>query len=233
MGLQEFYEAIERKYKGSLVPVQEARRLEPHAKEYLYRLRRKGAVERASWGWYYIPDEARDPWEFLAKDKGKKVIIKQSASSIWSQDFVHRDIYHVAVEDSEYKRALESYFKSKGWKIEVEVYTPLSIPYKQVDGLRVQRPEACIVDCIADWAFLDATAVLFYSNPSLQEIRRRGRWRRISGSKVRVWQAVKYICQSFNDYLGERFPVRRRTRIEDPMIKSLLDEAVEKVMEFA
>ncbi|MEX2704840.1 MAG: hypothetical protein Q6352_006225 [Candidatus Freyrarchaeum guaymaensis] len=43
-------------------------------------------------GWYYIP-EKRDVWDFLARDKHFKVLIKQTAASIWNHDFVHRNVY--------------------------------------------------------------------------------------------------------------------------------------------
>jgi hypothetical protein len=56
----------------------------------------------------------RDAWEFLAKDKGFKVIIKQTAASIWNYDFIHRDVFRLAVNNRSYKRALEAFAKKHG-----------------------------------------------------------------------------------------------------------------------
>lgn len=235
MRLGEFYQGIRARYGRSLFRVGDVKEWEAHAKEYLYRLRRRGAVERIDWGWYHLPEEPQDIWDFLAQDKHPKVVIKQTAARFWNQDFVHRNIYHVAVEDPSYKRALESYLDRQGWQAEIELSELDRIPSESVDGLPVQKAESCLVDCIAEWSFTDALAVLFFhkTDIALPEIKEYGRWRRIAHSEVRVWQAVRYACTSFNRYAQQEiFPVRR-TELSDELIKNLMDEAVEKVMEFA
>ena len=55
--------------------------LHPRAKEYLYRLSKNGEIRHVDWGWYFIPEEYEDPWDFLAKDKRFNVVIKQTTAS--------------------------------------------------------------------------------------------------------------------------------------------------------
>jgi len=57
-------------------------KVHPRSKEYLHRLSKRGMVKRVGRGWYYIPEEYRDPWNFLAWDRGFKVVIKQTAASV-------------------------------------------------------------------------------------------------------------------------------------------------------
>jgi hypothetical protein len=44
-------------------------------------------VKRVAWGWYWIPESYRDAWEFLARDRGFKVAVKQTAASLWNYGF--------------------------------------------------------------------------------------------------------------------------------------------------
>ena len=127
MYLDEFAKSLESRWKGSLFKVEEARKLNKHAKEYLHRLEKNGLVGRVCWGWYYLPSKANDPLDFLRKDKGLKVLIKQTASSFWNYDFVHRDVYRIAVESPSYKQALEEFAKKKGWIFEVEQHQDLRL----------------------------------------------------------------------------------------------------------
>jgi len=59
-------------------------------------------------GWYWIPTNYSDAWDFLTRDRGFKVIIKQTVASLWNYDFIHRDVFRLAVDNKSYKRALES-----------------------------------------------------------------------------------------------------------------------------
>lgn len=59
---------------------------EPNAREYLNKLAKAGLVERVRWGWYWIPDKIKDPWDFFEKDKGFKIISHQTAASLWNSD---------------------------------------------------------------------------------------------------------------------------------------------------
>ena len=162
MYLESFRAALTNGWAGGLFRVRDVERVHSRAKEYLHRLSKRGVVRRVGWGWYYIPEEYRDPWDFLAKDRGFKVIIKQTAASLWNYDFIHRDIYRLAVEDRSYKRALEGFARQVGWNFEVEYYNKVPYEYVKVNGLLVEAPESCIVSCMSEWAFTDAFAILYF-----------------------------------------------------------------------
>lgn len=234
MYLERFSSALRERWKGSLFTVRDAKEVDTRAKEYLHRLGRLGEVERVYWGWYYLPEKHRDVWDFLTRDKGFKVLIKQTAASIWNYDFVHRNVYRLAVEDASYKRALERFGKERGWIFEVEYYDEIPYEYREIDRLFIETPESCLVNCMADWAFLDAFAVLYFRKDDifLDKVKALGRWRRISKTDVRAWAAIKYACSLFNKRLGKKVFDVKATRLEDD-VKELVEEAVEKVMEFA
>jgi len=137
--LEQFSTTLRKRWRGSLFTVSEAKQVDAKAKEYLHRLRRLGKVKRVCWGWYYLP-EKQDVWDFLTSDKGFKVLIKQTAASIWNYDFVHRNVYRLAVEDSSYKKALEIFGKEKGWMFEIECYDKIPYKCREVDGLMVEEP---------------------------------------------------------------------------------------------
>jgi len=236
MYLEQFSSALMEKWKGSLLKVSEAKRIDIRAKEYLYRLGKLGEIERVHWGWYYVPEEKQQGvWDFLTSDKGFKVLIKQTAASIWNYDFVHRNVYRLAVKDASYKKALERFGKEKGWIFEVEYYDKMPFEYKEVDRLFIETPESCLVNCMADWAFLDAFAVLYFRKDdiSFDKVRELARWKRISRTETRVWNAIKYGCRLFNDQIGKKVFNVKATRLEQGDVKELVEEAVEKVMEFA
>jgi hypothetical protein len=95
--LEEFHKALKTPWAGSLVKVSQLRH--DHAKEYLNKLAREGAVERVAWGWYWVPVAVKDVWDFLAKDQNYKVIAARTAASFWNQDFIHRNVYRIKVQD--------------------------------------------------------------------------------------------------------------------------------------
>jgi len=231
--LDSFNEALRRSYLGSLFSVKHVYRFHPRAKEYLYRLKGLGKVKRVSWGWYYIPKE-QDVWSFLAEDKNFKVLIKQTAASIWNYDFVHRNVYRLAVKDKSYKRALEEFGRSRGWIFEVEVYDEIPYEYIRLDNLLVESLESSIVSCIAEWSFLDALAALYFRREEIDfnKLKKISRWRRVSRGNIRVWSVIKYACSLFNEKTGEDlFRVRKNSL--GGSIKELVDEAVNRVVEFA
>ncbi len=235
MYLQSFRDALEKKFSGSLFSVSDAQHFHKRAKEYLYRLSKRDQVKRVNWSWYHFPQKYRDLWDFLSKDKGLKVVIKQTAASIWNYDFVHREVYRLAVEDQSYKKALERFAEETGWTFEVEYHRKIPYEYMRVDELFVESPESCVVSCISDWSFMDAFATLYFRRDEIDfnKLKKLGRWKRISKSDVRVWTAIKYGCDLFNKNLGKRlFNVRSRN-LEQEDIKELVEEAVDKVVEFA
>ena len=237
MYLDKFIESLESVWKGSLFKVEETKKLNKHAKEYLHRLEKNGLVERVCWGWYYLPSKVNDPLDFLRKDRGFKVLIKQTASSFWNYDFVHRNVYRIAVESPSYKKALEEFGRKKGWIFEVERHKDLKndFRYRMIEGLYVETPDSCIVNCIADWSFLDAFATLYFRSDeiALESLKELGRWRRISKTDVRVWNAVKYGCTLFNKSFKKKIFNVRDTSLRIKEVRDLIEEAVEKVVEFA
>ncbi len=67
----------------------------------------------------------------------------------------------------------------------------------------------------------------------LKKVRRLSRWKRIARTDARVWSAIRYACQLFNERSGRKlFDVRDRDFRNDD-VKELVEEAVEKVLEFA
>ncbi len=235
MYLESFRAELAKSLLGSLFRVRDVEKVHPRAKEYLHRLSKRGIVRRVGWGWYYMPVEYRDAWEFLARDKGFKVIIKQTAASIWNYDFIHRDIYWLAVEDRSYKKALEDFARQMGWSFEVEYYDRVPYEYVRVDELFVESPESCIANCISEWSFTDAFAILYFRRDEVdfEKLRKMARWKRISKTDTRVWTAIKYGCSLLNEKLGRRVFRVRSTDLEREDIRELIEEAAEKVVEFA
>lgn len=237
MYLERFVESLESKWKGSLFKVEEAKNLNNRAKEYLHRLEKRGLVEKVCWGWYYLPAKVNDPLDFFRKDKGFKVLIKQTASSFWNYDFVHRNVYRIAVENSSYKQALEEFGRKRGWIFEVEQHEDLKnvFEYRMIDGLYVETANSCIVNCVADWSFLDAFATLYFRSDeiALESLKELGRWKRISKTDVRVWNAIKYGCRLFNERFKKKIFNVRKTSLRVKDLRDLIEEAVEKVVEFA
>ena len=235
MYLESFRVALANGWTGGLFRVRDVEKVHPRAKEYLHRLSKRGVVKRVGWGWYYIPEEYRDPWDFLARDRGFKVVIKQTAASVWNYDFIHRDIYRLAVEDRSYKRALEGFARQIGWNFEVEYYNKVPYEYKRVDELFVEAPESCIVSCMSEWSFVDAFAILYFRKEEIdfEKLKRMARWKRISKTDTRVWTAVKYGCGLLNEKLGKRVFRVRSIDFKHDDVRELVEEAVEKVIEFA
>lgn len=230
--LQRFYEKLKEKYGGSLVKVEEIRKIEPNAKEYLNKLAREGLIERVRWGWYWIPDEIKDPWEFFEKDRNFKVISCQTAASLWNLDFVHREVFAVKVTNKSYGKALEEFFKRRGWKIWVEVVSK-PISYVRMNGLFVESLDETIIGCVQRWAFMDAFATLYVNRDkiNLKMLLKKCYWRRIKGTDVRVKQAIEYGCHLINKLTGEIVFSVREPKIKDEYVKGEIEEAVERVVE--
>jgi len=230
--LQRFHEQLSRKYAGSLVRVMDVKEMEPNAKEYLNKLAKAGLIEKAGWGWYWVPRDIKDPWDFFEKDKGFKVVSCQTAASLWNNDFIHRDVYVLRVSDRSYGRALEEFAKRRGWRFQVE-YLDKKMKCKKVGRLLVEDVHETIIECMNRWAFIDALATL-YSNRhriKLSDLLRQSYWKRIRGSNVRVRQALEYGCFLINESIGNRVFDVRKPRLDDEYLKRELEEAVEKVVE--
>jgi len=216
-----------------LVRVNSIKKIETNAKEYLNKLAKAGYIERVKWGWYWVPDKVEDAWDFLQKDRNFKAIAAQSAASFWNNDFIHRDTIALKVSDRSYAEALKEFGSKRGWNFILEYADPGELRYKKFGNLFVEEIEDSIMDCMQNWAFIDALATL-YSNKErirLKQLLDRAYWKRISKTDVRVRQALEYGCNLINKSLGkEIFPVRE-PRLEDLYVRREVDEAVERVVE--
>jgi len=230
--LKRFNQRLRERYAGCLVKVEDVEKIEPNAKEYLNKLAKAGLVERVRWGWYWIPDDIKDPWDFLEKDKGFKIISNQTSASLWNNDFIHRDTYSLRVSNRSYAKALEEFAKKRGWRFQVE-YSPKPISYRKVGKLFIEDIDETIVECIRIWAFMDAFATL-YSNRDklrLEDLMKQGYWKRIRGTHVRVRQALKYGCSLINELTGKEMFKVKKPKLKDEYIKREIEEAVERVVE--
>jgi hypothetical protein len=228
--LEHFRRKLERRWKGSLISVAEAREIEPNAKKYLSELAAAGEITKVSWGWYWIADKYRDFFDFLGKDKHFKVLQKQSAAAFWNGDFIHRESYSVAVRDRSYARALRSFASLQGWKVEVEAREFQEGEYGRMQGLPVEALEETIVDCVKEWAFADAFASIFQNHKAVDWDRiSKHYWERIPRSNVRVGQVLKY-----GEAIMDREPERPvRSAIPDGFVSRQVEEAAQRVIELA
>jgi predicted transcriptional regulator of viral defense system len=229
--LKEFNEKL-KDLEGSLVKVKSVKNIAPNAKEYLNKLAAEGYIKRVKWGWYWIPTEITDVWNFLEKDKNFKVVSGQTAASFWNNDFVHRDIYVLKVKDKSYGKALEEFGKKKRWNFKVEYSKDASkIKYTKIGNLLVEDMEENIIECLQNWAFSDAFATLYENRDkiNLERLYRESYWKRISKTNVRAKQALEYGFHHLEELGGAKFP-HRETKFEDNFVKREIDEAIEKVV---
>ena len=230
--LDAFRRRLEQKWKGSLVSTSEARETDPNAKKYLSQLVRQGQIEKVVWGWYWVPADCDGFFEFLAKDRHFKVLHKQTAAAYWSGDFIHRDQFAVAVQDSSYGRALEKFAASQGWKVRVEARTFARAEYRAVGGLYVEALEETIADCVKEWAFMDAFASLHQNCKTIDWSRiSQHYWERIPRSNTRVGQVVKYGASIIGREAGSNSYSQTRARIDDDFVRRQVEEAAERVVE--
>ena len=250
--LKEFYSKL-KKYRSSLVKVSTAKKLDNNAKEYLVKLAKQAVIEKVAWGWYYIPEkysfsESRRSraspkitpkkdvaaLEFLHQDQNFKIVVSQSAASFWNQDFVHRETLNIVVDDRPLKKVLETFAKKKGWQFSVEYNKDAhKLKYEKIKKLSVEGPNEVIIECVKNWAFVDAIAVLVVNKNKINwhKLSKKSYWTRISGTNVRVRQAIEYVAYQLNKKTDSRFDAKKIT-INNNFVRQELDEAVEKVLEF-
>lgn len=218
MKLRQFHENLRKKWAGSLVRVSNVGL--PHAKEYLHQLAKEGAIERV-WGWYWVTAPLEDVWDFLSRDRNFKMVVGQSAASLWNGDFVHREVYIVAVKDASYGRALKAFGQRRGWAFEVERYRTFP-HYAKIDGLLVESPEETVIDCLRRWAFMDAFAVLrTRSEIDVERILRRAYWKRLPGTTLRLKPVLEYGY--------ERLKGNKQKPLADTYVAREVDEVIEEV----
>jgi len=230
--LESFHAQLEKRARGSLISVREAEEIQPNAKKYLAQLAGKGQIEKVTWGWYWIPARYKSFFNFLAKEKHFKALQKQTAAGVWNGDFVHRDHYTVAVSDPSYARALKAFTRSRGWNLTVETRDFASFEYVKVGELYVETLEETIVDCLKEWAFVDAFASLYenYDSIAWNKISRHA-WERIQRSNARVGQVLRYGSSIIGqETANSGFPATR-ANISDSFVRRQVDEAARKVAE--
>jgi hypothetical protein len=162
-------------------------------------------IERVVWGWYWVPTELIDIWDFLEKDQNFKVISAQTAASFWNNDFVHRDIYTLRVADRSYGRALQEFAKKRGWQIEIEYLKASSkVKYRKVGNLFVETLEDNVVGCLQRWAFVDAFATLYEHRGEIDwdRLYQNAYWTRVSKTNVRARQVLEYGFHQFEELGG-------------------------------
>lgn len=230
--LKEFHERL-RELEGSLVRVKAVKEIEPNAKEYLNKLSKEDLIERVKWGWYWVPTKIRDIWDFLGKDKNFKVVSAQTAASFWNNDFVHRDVYVLKVKDKSYGKALKEFGKKRGWDIEVEYSKdPSKIKYRQIGNLFVEDIEDNVIECLQNWAFIDAFATVYENRNriNLDRLYKASYWKRVTKTNVRVKQVLEYGFHQMAKLGDVRIP-HKEPRFNDNFVKREINEAVEKVVE--
>ena len=234
--LIKFNKRLRRKYKGSLVKVETIKQMEPNAKKYLNNLAKARLIKNITWGWYWIPTPVTDFFDFLRQDKNFKIISDQTAASFWNYDFIHRDAYTIKVTNKSYGKAFEEFSKLNGWRVKVEYIKPQSnVKYRKINGLMIEEKEDTIIDCLKNWAFTDAFAIVYENrkNIDFKRILKQSYWIRITRSNVRIKQALEYGFAKMNEELGKNTFPRRDVEIIDRYIKREIDESIEKVMDLA
>jgi len=232
--LGRFLGKLDRRWKGSLISVAEAKAIESNAKKYLSQLAGTSQVDKVTWGWYWVPDEYKDFFDFLAKDRHFKVLQKQSAAALWNGDFIHRDSFTIAVRNSSYARALKTFTKSQGWNVEVETRDFEKNQYRRMRGLPVEELEDTIVDCVKEWAFADAFASVRQNKDAVNWDRiSRHYGERIPQSNIRVGQVLKYGTAMMRSRSGDLEHGAHLARIPDDFVRRQVEEAAERVSELA
>ncbi len=232
--LETFNKRLRRKWRGSLTKVEYIKNIEPNAREYMHKLARAGYIEHIKHGWYWVPDEIDDFFDFLRTDKNFKIISAQSAASFWNNDFIHRNVYKIKVKDESYGKALETFAEKRGWLIEI-VIIKKDIPTVRKYGLNIEDVQESIIECLRVWAFVDAFSALYLNRRKikLKELSEKAYWKRLSKTPIRVRQILEYGSEKINDLAEEEIFDVRGAKIEDEFVRRELDEAIEKVMTFA
>lgn len=219
-----------------MVKVGDINNMEPNAKEYLNNLAKEGLIERVIWGWYWVPDELEDFYDFLKKDRHFAVLSSQSAASFWNYDFIHRDIFNIKVVNRSFGKALKAFSENRDWIVEIEYIKNFSdVRYIKRGGLYVETLEEAIINCIQRWAFIDAFAVLFVNRTRIRinELNKVAYWMRLARTDIRVRQVLDYGVKRLNELLGEPIFKTRMITIEDDFVRNNVNDAIEKVVEFA
>lgn len=219
-----------------MIKVSDIKNKEPNAKEYLNNLAKEGLIERVIWGWYWVPDKLDDFYDFLKKERHFAVLSSQSAASFWNYDFIHRDTFSIKVVNRSFGKALKVFCENRGWIVEIEYIKNFSdARYIKRGGIYVETFEEAIINCIQKWAFTDAFSVLFVNRTRVRinELNKGAYWLRLSGTDIRVRQVLDYGAMRLNELLEEPIFKTRMITIEDNFVRNNVNEAIERVVEFA
>lgn len=145
-------------------------------------------------------------------------------------------MYTIKVRSRSYGKAVEEFCKLNGWNVEIEYIKPRSnIKYIKINGLLIEDMEDNIINCLKNWAFTDAFAIVFENrnNIDFKKILERTYWMRIKRSNVRIKQALEYACSKLNEAMDKNLFLSREIEFTDQYIKREIDESIEKVMDLA
>lgn len=101
----------------------------------------------------------------------------------------------------------------------------------RIGRLNIEKIEDNIIDCLQNWAFMDAFATLYTNRKRInfKNLIRENYWKRVPKSSVRVGQVLGYGCYRLNKVAQKSiFPVRKIS-LEDKFIRKEIDEAIDKV----
>lgn len=230
--LEDFNRHLRKDWQGSLVKVEQVNT--PNARKYMSNLTKAGEIERVTHGWYWVPSDVETFYDFLRMDRNFKVVSGQSAASFWNNDFVHRDVYSLKVRDKSYAKALRSFAKRRKWDVKIEIVKN-GIECVEKHGLNVEAVSDSIIECLRLWAFADALSALYLNRDRvrLKDLAKKAYWKRLPRTQVRIRQILEYSSGKMNELAEKRIFDVKGVRIEDDFVRNELDEAAEKVMEFA
>ena len=166
----------------------------------MHNLARAGYIEHIRHGWYRVPDDIDDFFDFLRSDKNFKIVSAQTAASFWNNDFVHRNVYTIKIKDESYGKALESFAEKRDWLIEIEI-TKKDIPIIKKNGLNIEDIPESIIECMQAWAFVDAFSVLYLNRNQikLKELSEKAYWKRLPKTPIRIRQILEYGSEKMNE----------------------------------
>ena len=80
-----------------------------------------------------------------------------------------------------------------------------------------------------------ATLSLYFRKEEVDfdKLRILARWKRLSKTNLRVWTLVKHGCKLFNERFGREVFRFKAAEIKHADVRELINEAVDKVVEFA
>ncbi len=231
--LKKFYDKLYKNFKGSLVTYNHVKNIDKNAKEYLNQLADKNKIDEIITNWYYIKDNFKDEIDFLSKDKNFKIISGISAASFWNYEFIQHNVCRVLVNNKEYAKTLEKFSEKHNLKINV-IYSKNLPKYIKADNLLIETIEYCIIDCLTDYAFIDAFSTIYEQKKdiNLENLLKLSYHKTLPNSNIKLNQILYYAFNKFNEISERRIFADYNVNLKDHFIKRSLDEAIEKILDF-